>query len=189
MRPRHAGNNWFPLLGLTLLFLAAGALTTMSNNGYGSVPRFFVAATVIWAAVSAIWLWLNPSEWPAPARHYLYLVGALIGGVLLTSILPFLRGCGPWMVIGGALIAYGRFEKIRLIVTTGAITAVSGFLAAVVTADVWGGAMHLLTTAALAFAANRLYLMKHGRRRESQDADPSFIGSFEEFDPEDQRLL
>lgn len=189
MRPRHVGNNWFPLLGLTLIFLAAGALTTMTNNGYGSAPRFFVAATLVWSVVSAVWLWLNPSTWPAPKRHYLYLVAALIGGVLLTSIVPFLRGCGPWMVVGGALIAYGRFEKTRLIVTTGVITTVAGLLAAIVTADVWGGAMHLLTTAALAFAANKLYAMKHGRRRESHDADPGFIGSFEEFDPKDQRLL
>lgn len=187
MRSRHVGNNWFPLLGLALLFLAAGALTTMSNSGYGSAPRFFAVGTMVWAVASAVWWWLNPSWWLAPRKHLLYLAAGTLAGVLLSSMVPFLRGCGPWLVLGAALTVFGVFERTRILITTGAVVAFTGLLAALVTADVWGGAMHLISTAVLTFTANKLYALRNGRRREAQDAAPDFIGSFEDVESEDIR--
>ncbi|WP_125610184.1 hypothetical protein [Specibacter cremeus] len=166
---------------MTLLFLAAGAITTVTNNS-GSVPRFFVVGAIIWSVVCAVWYWRNPSWWLAPARNYAYLAGGTVLGVLLLALVPFLRGCGPWLVLAAAVIVYGVWERTRLIVTTGAVLAGAGLLAWLVTADVWAGALHLVSTVALAFATNRLYTLKYGRRRESQKADPGFIGRFEEVD-------
>ncbi len=182
MQTRHVGNNWVPLLCLALVFLFAGAVSMMAHGGDGASPGVFVVGTLAAGAATALWLWRNPSWWLAPRNHYLYLAGGTLAGVLLLSMVPFLHGCGPWLVLGAAVCTYGAWEQLRLLVTTGAGVALTGFLAMVVHADVWGGAMHLLAAAGLAFAANRLYVLRHGRRREVQDSDPVFIGIFEEFD-------
>lgn len=182
MQTRHVGNNWVPLLCLSVLFLFTGAVSMMAQGGNGAAPGSFVLGTLLAGGVCALWLWRNPSWWIAPRKHYLYLAGGTLAGVLLLAIIPFLHGCGPWLVLGGALATYGYFERLRLLVTTGGGVALAGFLAMVIHADVWGGALHLLAAAGLAFTANRLYVLRHGRRREVQDSDPAFIGSFEEFD-------
>ena len=187
MRQRHIGNNWLPVLCLSLLFLTAGAVSMMAGRGNGATAATFAAGTLLTAAVSAGWLWWSPSWWLAPRNHYLYLAGGSVAGVMVSALLPFLHGCGPWLVLGGTLIAYGILERLRLLVTAGGATVLAGFLAMVIHADVWGGAMHLLTAAVLAFTANRLYVLKYGRRRESQDSDPEFIGFFEEYEPDPPR--
>ncbi|MFQ4149510.1 hypothetical protein AAGW05_12560 [Arthrobacter sp. LAPM80] len=185
MKTRHIGNNWVPLLGLSFLFLVSGAISMVAERGNGADARFLVLGSLVVGAVSAAWLWRNPSWWLAPRNHYLYLAGGTALGIILTALMPFLHGAGPWLVIGAAIIVYGRFEQLRLLMTVGGAVAFAGFLAILIHADVWGGALHLLTTGVLAFGANRLYVLRHGRRRESQDSDPGFIGSFEEFDPEE----
>lgn len=185
VQTRHIGNNWIPLLGLSLLFLAAGAVSMMTARGNGADARFFLVGSLLVGGMSAAWLWRRPSWWLAPRNHYFYLAGGTALGMVLAALLPFLNGAGPWLVLGAALIVYGTFERLRLLVTVGAAVAFTGLLTAIVHADVWGGAMHLLTAAVLAFAANKLHVLRHGRRRESQDSDPGFIGSFEEFDPDE----
>lgn len=185
VQTRHIGNNWVPLLGLSLLFLVGGAISMVTGRGNGASAGFLVLGSFIVAALSALWLWKNPSWWLAPRNHYLYLLGGTAVGVVLFSLIPFLNGAGPWLVLGAAIGVYGWFERFRLLMTTGAAVAFAGFLAMVIHADVLGGALHLLTTGVLAFAANKLYVLRNGRRRESQDSSPDFIGSFEEFDPEE----
>lgn len=185
MRTRHVGNNWVPFVCLSLLFLATGAISMMTEGGNGATPGYFVLGTFAVALVSAGWLWRHPSWWLETRKHYLYLVGGTLAGVFLFALIPFLNGCGPWLVLGAALITYGIFERLRLIVTVGGAVAFMGFLAMVIHADVWGGALHLLSAGVLAFCANRLYVLRHGQRREVQDSDPSFIGSFQEYDEDE----
>lgn len=168
------------------MFLATGAFSMMTGRGNGSAAGFLVLGTLVTALVSAAWYWRHPSWWIAPREHYLYLAGGTLAGVVLTALIPFLHGCGPWVVIGAAIITYGVFEQFRLFITVGGGVALSGLVALVIHADVVGGAMHLATVILLAFAANKLYVLRHGRRRESLDSDPGFIGSFEEFDPEEE---
>ncbi|WP_343319177.1 hypothetical protein AAFM46_01665 [Arthrobacter sp. TMP15] len=182
MQTRHIGNNWAPLLGLAFVFLAGGAISMVAERGNGADARFFVVAFLVIGGLSALWLWRNPSWWLAPRNHYFYLAGGTGAGILLSALIPFLNGAGPWLVVGAALIVYGKFERLRLLVTVGAAVTLAGFLTAVIHADVWGGAMHLLTTGVLVLAANRLHVLRHGQRRQAQDSDPGFIGSFEEFD-------
>ncbi|WP_192841597.1 hypothetical protein [Arthrobacter sp. ERGS1:01] len=182
MKSRHVGNNWVPLVCLSLLFLFSGALSMMVQRGNGAIPGFFALGTLVAGIVSAGWLWRHPSWWLAERKNYLYLAGGTVAGVLLTALIPFLNGCGPWVVLGAAVITYGVFERLRLLVTVGGAVAFAGFLALVIRADVWGGALHLICAVILAFGANRLYVLRHGRPREVQDSDPSFIGSFEEFE-------
>lgn len=182
---RHVGNNWVPLLGLSVLFLATGALSMMMGRGNGSMAGFVVVGTLVVALLSAAWFWRNPSWWVAPREHYFYLAGGALAGVILSAFVPFLNGCGPWLVTGTAIIVYGVFERLRLLVTVGGGVALSGLLAMIIHVEVIGGALHLVTAGLLAFAANKLYVLIHGRRRESQDSDPDFIGIFEEFDPEE----
>ncbi len=183
VKTRHVGNNWVPMLGLSFLFLVSLAISMVAEKGNGADARFFVAGAIVVGALSAAWLWKHPSWWLAPRNHYLYLAGGTGLGIVLFALIPFLNGAGPWLAIGAAVAVYGRFEQLRLLVTVGGAVAVTGFLAAVIHVDVLGGAMHLVAVGALAFAANKLYVLRHGRRRESQDSDPGFIGSFEEFDP------
>lgn len=183
VQTRHVGNNWIPFLGLSFLFLLGGAISMVTARGNGASAAFFVAASLVVGALSAAWLWKNPSWWLAPRNHYLYLSGGTVAALLLSPLPAFLNGAGPWLVMGVSLIVYGRFEQLRLLVTAGGAVTFTGFLAAFIHADVLGGALHLFTAGILAFAANRLYVLRHGRRRETQDSDPSFIGSFEEFDP------
>lgn len=185
MQTRHIGNNWVPLLALSFLFLVSGAISMVAERGNGADARFFVVGSLFAAVLSGAWLWRHPSWWLAPRKHYLYLAGGTALGIILSALMPFLNGTGPWLVLGAAIIVYGHFERLRLLMTVGGAVAFTGFLAMVIHADVWGGALHLLTTAVLAFAANKLYVLRNGRRRESQDSDPGFIGSFEEFDPEE----
>ncbi|MCU6479858.1 hypothetical protein QO003_002962 [Arthrobacter silviterrae] len=182
MQQRHIGNNWVPLVCLSLLFLFTGAVSMVGQHGNGASSFAFVIGSLAAAAVSAGWLWRRPTWWVAPRRHYLYLAGGTAAGVLLGALIPFDNGCGPWLVLGASVAVYGYFERLRLLVTVGAAVAVAGFLAMVVPVEVWGGAMHLTAAAVLAFGANRLYVLKNGRRRESQESDPAFIGFFEEFD-------
>lgn len=182
MQTRHVGNNWVPLLCLAALLLFAGAVSMMADRGNGSSASVFVVGTLIAGGISAAWLWRNPSWWVAPRNNYLYLAGGALLGVVLSSFIPFLNGCGPWVVLGAALGVYGYFERLRLLVTAGCAVFVTGFLAMVVAVDVWGGAMHLVAATFLAFSANRLFVLRHGRRRESLDSDPGFVGLFEEFD-------
>lgn len=186
MQTRHVGNNWIPYLGLSFLFLLGGAISMVTARGNGASAGFFIAATLLAGALSALWLWKNPSWWLAPRNHYLYLAAGTVAGLVLSSLLPSLNGAGPWLVMGVSLMVYGRFEQLRLLITVGAAVTFTGFLAALIHVDVWGGALHLLTAALLAFTANRLYVLRHGRRRETQDSDPSFIGSFEEYDPDEE---
>jgi hypothetical protein len=183
VQTRHIGNNWFPLLGLSFLFLVSGAISMVTQRGNGAGAGFLVAGSLVVGALSAAWLWRNPSWWLAPRNHYLYLAGGTLLGIFLSALIPFLNGAGPWMILGAGVMVYGYFERLRLLMTVGGAVAFTGFLTALIQADVWGGAMHLLTCALLAFAANKLYVLRHGRRREAQDSDPGFIGSFEEFDP------
>ncbi|MHA7303703.1 hypothetical protein ACX80E_00405 [Arthrobacter sp. TMN-49] len=185
MKTRHVGNNWVPLLGLSLLFLVTGAISMVTVRGNGAFAGVFAVGTWVIGAASAGWLWKHPSWWLAPRNHYLYLAGGTLLGVLLSALLPFLHGCGPWVVLGGALVTYGVFERFRFLITVGGSVALAGLLAMAIHADVVGGAMHLVSAGILAFAANKLYVLRHGSRRESQDSDPGFIGSFEEFDPEE----
>lgn len=185
MRKGQVGNNWFPLLCLSLLFLFVGAASMMAVRGNGSSVASFETAFVLAGLVIAGWLWRNPSPWPAePKKKYLYLLAGTVVGVFLFGLIPFFNGCGPWIVVGAALTYYGVLERFRLLITTGAVVAATGGLA-MVHADVWGGALHLLTAVVLAFAANRLYVLKNGKRREERDADPGFIGAFEEFDADE----
>lgn len=185
VQTRHIGNNWVPLLYLALLFLFSSAVSMMTLRGNGASALFFVLSSVLVGGLSAYWLWKNPSWWLAPRNHYLYLLGGIAAGILLTAIAPFLNGAGPWFIVGAALGVYGYFERLRLLMTVGGAVAVTGFLAMVIRADVWGGVLQLLAAAILAFGANKLYVLRNGRRREALDSDPDFIGSFEEFDPEE----
>ncbi|MEO8219301.1 MAG: hypothetical protein ABI563_00760 [Specibacter sp.] len=185
MKTRHIGNNWVPLLGLSLLFLVSGAISMVTERGNGAFSGIFVAGTLVIGAASAGWLFKHPSWWLAPRNHYLYLAGGTLLGVLLSALIPFLHGCGPWVVLGAAIGTYGKFERFRFLMTVGCAVGIAGLLAMVIHADVIGGAMHLISAGILAFAANKLYVLRHGSRRESQDSDPGFIGSFEEFDPEE----
>lgn len=185
MQTRHIGNNWIPLLGMSFLFLLGSAISMMTQRGNGAPAGFFVVASLLLAALSAAWLWRHPSWWLAPLKHYLYLAGGTAVGMLLTALIPFLNGAGPWVVLGAAVIVYGHFERLRLLMTVGGAVAFMGLLTMFIHTDVWGGALQLLTAALLAFASNKLHVLRHGRRRESQDSDPGFIGSFEEFDPEE----
>lgn len=185
MKTRHIGNNWVPLLGLSLLFLVSGAISMVTERGNGAFSGIFVAGTLVIGAASAGWLWKHPSWWLAPRKDYLYLAGGTLLGVLLSALIPFLHGCGPWVVLGAAIVTYGKFERFRFLMTVGGAVGFAGLLALVIHADVFGGAMHLFSAGILAFAANKLYVLRHGSRRESQDSDPGFIGSFEEFDPEE----
>lgn len=187
VKTKHVGNNWVPMLGLSFLFLVSGAISMVAEKGNGADARFFVAGSIVVGVLSAAWLWKHPSWWLAPRNHYLYLAGGTGLGIFLLSLMPFLNGAGPWLAIGAALIVYGRFEQLRLLVTVGGAVAVTGFLAAIIHVDVLGGAMHLVAIAALAFAANKLYELRHGRRRESHESDPGFIGLFEEFDPDEHQ--
>lgn len=185
VQTRHIGNNWVPLLGLALLFLVSGAISMVADRGNGADAGFFAAGTLMVGGVSAAWLWKHPSWWIAPRNHYLYLAGGTALGVVLAALLPFLNGAGPWLVLGAAIGVYGYFERLRLLMTVGAGVVVTGLLAAIIRADIWGGALHLLTAAILAIGANRLHILRHGRRPESADSEPDFIGSFEEFDPDE----
>ncbi len=171
------------MLGLSLLFLFAGAITMVTDRGQGSDPGFLAIGALVVGGLSALWLWRNPSWWVAPRNHYLYLIGGTVAGVALARFLPFLNGTGPWLVLGAAIIVYGYFERFRLLITAGSAVTLAGFLAMLIHADVWGGALHLLAAGVLAFTANNLNVLRNGRRREAQDSDPDFIGSFEEFDP------
>ncbi|WP_026556790.1 hypothetical protein [Arthrobacter sp. 35W] len=186
MVSRHAGNNWVPLLGLSLLFLLGAAVDLVTNPTYGAVPQYFVVASLLWGACSALWLWKHPSTWGEEPKKYLYLVAAVLAGVLLGSLLPFLRGCGPWLALAGGLVAYGVFERTRILVTAGAGVAVAGLLSAVVAAPVWGGLMHALAAAICAFAANRLHLLRHGRRRTVHEEDIDVLDFLQE-DLDDSR--
>lgn len=182
MPVRHVGNNWVPLLYMSFLFLFTGAISMMTDRGNGAAPGSFVLGYMLTNVASALWLWRHPSWGLAPRYYYLYLtVGTLIG-VLLSAMLPFLNGTGPWLVIGGSLLAYGIFERLRLLVTLGGTLVFTGLLAAFIHVELWGGAFQLITAFVLAFAANRLYVIRNGRRRESADSDPSFIGTFQEYD-------
>ncbi|WP_354212182.1 hypothetical protein [Arthrobacter sp. UYCu511] len=183
MKVRHIGNNWFPLLGMALLFLLSGAISMVTDKGNGADAGFFAVGMLVVGAVSALWLWKHPSWWIAPRNHYLYLVGGTAFAVAVSMLLPFLNGTGPWLVLGAALAVYGYFERFRLLMTVGAGVALAGLLTAVIHAEIIGGALHLVSTAILAVGANRLHILRHGRRRESADSEPDFIGSFEEFDP------
>jgi hypothetical protein len=185
VQTRHVGNNWVPLLCLSILFLAGAAASMVSLAGNGAVSAVFSVGILPAGGVMALWLWRNPSWWLAPRNHYLYLAGGTLAGVLLLAMVPFLHGCGPWLVLGAAVATYGYFERLRLLVTAGAVVALTGLLALVIHAEVWGGALHLLAAAGLAFSANRLYVLRNGRRRAVQDSDPAFIGRFEEFDAEE----
>lgn len=185
VKARHVGNNWVPLLGLALLFLVSGAMSMVTEGGNGALAGVFVVGTLLIGAASSVWLWKHPSWWLAPRNHYLYLAGGTLLGVLLTAAMPFLHGTGPWVVLGAALVTYGTFERFRFLVTAGSSVVLSGLLAVVIHADVIGGALHLVAAGILAFAANKLFVLRHGKRRESQESDPGFIGSFEEFDPEE----
>lgn len=185
VKTRHVGNNWVPMLGLSFLFLVSCTISMVAEKGNGADARVFFAGSIVVGALSAAWLWKHPSWWLAPRNNYLYLAGGTGLGILLFALIPFLNGAGPWLVIGAALVVYGRFEQLRLLVTVGGAVAVTGFLAALIHIDVLGGALHLVAIGALAFAANKLYVLRHGRRRESQDSDPGFIGLFEEFDPDE----
>ncbi|ALE93751.1 hypothetical protein AOC05_17785 [Arthrobacter alpinus] len=187
MQTRHVGNNWVPLLCLSVLFLFSGAISMVTDRGNGSVPGVFVFGTLVTGGVSALWWRRNPSWWVSARNHYYYLAGGALAGVILSAMVPFLNGAGPWFVLGAAIATYGYFERLRLLVTVGGAVAFTGFLAMVIRADVWGGALHLISAGILAFAANKLYVLRNGRRREVQDSDPSFIGSFQEYD-EDERV-
>ena len=165
------------------MFLLGAAISMVTARGNGANAAFFVAASLVVGALSLAWLWKNPSWWLAPRNHYLYLAGGTVAALLLSALLPFLNGAGPWLVLGIGLMVYGRFEQLRLLITVGGAMTLTGFLAAVIHVDVLGGALHLLTAGIVAFAANRLHVLRHGRRRETLDSDPGFIGSFEEFDP------
>ncbi|AIY02843.1 hypothetical protein ART_3244 [Arthrobacter sp. PAMC 25486] len=171
------------MLGFSLLFLFAGAITMVAERGQGADAGVLAVGALIVGGLSALWLWKNPSWWVAPRNHYLYLIGGSVLGVVLFSLIPFLNGTGPWLVLGAAIVGYGWFERFRLLITAGAAVFFAGFLAMLIHADVWGSALHLVTTGVLAFTANQLYVLRNGRRREAQDSDPGFIGSFEEFDP------
>ena len=103
-------------------------------------------------------------------------------GVMLSALLPFLNGAGPWVVLGAAIVIYGYFERLRLLMTVGSGVMLTGLLVTLIRADIWGGALHLMTTVILAIGANRLHILRHGRRREAADSEPDFIGTFEEFD-------
>ncbi|WP_207345581.1 hypothetical protein [Arthrobacter sp. E3] len=170
---------------MSLLFLFSGAISMMAERGNGVDAPFFVAGSLLAGALSALWLWRNPSWFLAPRNHYLYLAGGTVAGIILSALIPFLHGAGPWLVLGAGLVVYGCFERLRLLITAGGAVAFMGLLAMLIHADVWGGALHLLTTGVLAFAANKLHVLRHGRRRESLDSAPDFIGSFEEFDEEE----
>jgi hypothetical protein len=185
VQTRHVGNNWVPLLCLSVLFLAAGAVSMMVQAGNGAVSAVFAVGILPVAGATALWLWRNPSWWISTRNHYFYLAGGTLAGVLLFAMIPFLHGCGPWLVLGGALATYGYFERLRLLVTTGVAVALTGILALFIHAEVWGGALQVLAAGVLVFAANRLYVLRHGHRREVQDSDPAFIGRFEEFDAEE----
>ena len=185
VQTRHVGNNWFPLLCLSLLFLVSGAISMMAERGNGVDAPFFVAGSLLVGTLSTLWLWRNPSWFLAPRNHYLYLAGGTAAGIILSALIPFLHGAGPWLVLGAGIFVYGYFERLRLLMTVGGTAACTGLLAILIHADVWGGALHLLTTGVLAFAANKLYVLRHGKRREALDSAPDFIGSFEEFDPEE----
>ena len=186
LQRRHIGNNWVPMLGLSLLFLLAGAINMVTDRGQGSDPGFLSVGALVVGGLSALWLWRNPSWWVAPRNHYLYLIGGTVAGLALGCFLPFINGTGPWLIVGAAIIVYGCFERFRLLITAGAAVALTGFLALVIHADVWGGALHLVAAGVLAFTANNLHVLRNGRRREAQDSDPGFIGSFEEFDPAEE---
>lgn len=151
-------------------------------RGNGADAGFLATGALIACAGSAAWLWKHPSWWIAPRNHYLYLAGGTGLGVVVFALLPFLNGAGPWLVLGAAIAVYGYFERLRLLMTLGSGVLLTGLLAALIRTDIWGGALHLLTTAMLAIGAYRLHMMRHGRRRESADSEPDFIGSFEEFD-------
>lgn len=183
MRIRHVGNNWFPLLAYAFVFLFSGAFSMVTDRGNGAVGGFFAILSLIAAAVSAAWLLKHPSWWLAPRNYYLNVGGGALAATIITAFMPFLHGTGPWLVLGASLIAYGRFEQLRLLVTVGGAVTITGLLTLLIHVDVWGGAMHLLTTGILAFAAHRLYVLRHGRRRESLDSAPDFIGIFEDVDP------
>ncbi len=185
MQTRHIGNNWVPLLGMSFLFLLGSAISMMTQRGNGAPAGFFVVGSLVLVALSAAWLWRHPSWWLAPRKDYLYLAGGTAVGMMLTALIPFLNGAGPWFILGAAIIVYGYFERLRLLMTVGGAVAFTGLLTMLIHADVWGGALQLLTAALLAFGSNKLHVLRHGRRRESQDSDPGFIGSFEEFDPEE----
>lgn len=184
VQTRHVGNNWVPLLCFALLFLAAGAISMVMDRGNGADVGFLAAGMLLVGLPSAAWLWKNPSWWLAPRNHYLYLMGGAAVATMLLALVPFLNGTGPWLVLGAAIIVYGRFERFRLLQTAGGTVLATGLLTMLFHADVLGGAMHLVATAVLAFSANKLYVLRHGRRRESQDSEPDFIGSFKEFDRE-----
>lgn len=171
------------MLGFSLLFLCAGAINMVADRGQGADAGFLGFGELVVGGLSALWLWKNPSWWIAPRNHYLYLIGGTVLGVVLFSLIPFLNGTGPWLVLGASIVVYGWFERFRLLITAGAAVFLAGFLAMLIPADVWGAALHLVTTGVLAFTANNLYVLRNGRRREAQDSDPGFIGSFEEFDP------
>lgn len=171
------------MLGFSLLFLFAAAITMVADRGQGADAGVLAVGALLVGGLSALWFWRNPSWWVAPRNHYLYLIGGSVVGVVLFSLLPFLNGTGPWLVLGATLVVYGRFERFRLLITAGATVFFAGFLAMLIHADVWGAALQLVTTGVLAFTANQLYVLRHGKRRESQDSNPDFIGSFEEFDP------
>ncbi len=185
VQTRHIGNNWVLLLSLALLFLVSGAMSMVAERGNGADARFFVVGSLLVGAVNTIWLWRNPSWFLAPRHHYFYLIGGTFLGIFLSALMPFMHGAGPWLVLGAAIIVYGLFERLRLLMTVGGAVTVTALLAMAIHAEVWGGALHIVTTAVLAFAANKLYELRHGRRREAQDSAPDFIGSFEEFDPEE----
>ncbi|WP_427016311.1 hypothetical protein ACQCSX_16305 [Pseudarthrobacter sp. P1] len=186
MVSRHVGNNWFPMLGLSLVFLLGAAVELVGNSTYGAAPRYFVFASLAWGAGSALWLWKNPSAWPAEGRKYLYLGAAALAGVVLGAMLPFLNGCGPWLALAGSLVYYGNLERARVIVTAGAASAAAGLLAAMVSASVWGGLMHALAAVVCAFASSRLHLLRHGRRRARQHEDIDVL-DFLQDDDEDSR--
>lgn len=182
VQTRHVGNNWVPLVGFALLFLISGAISMVADRGNGADAGFFAAGTLLVGAGSAAWLWKHPSWWIVPRNHYLYLAGGTVVGVVLFALLPFLNGAGPWLVLGAAIVIYGYFERLRLLMTVGSGVVLTGLLAVLIRTDIWGGALHLLTAAMLAIGANRLHILRHGRRREAADSEPDFIGTFEEFD-------
>ncbi|MCZ2402823.1 hypothetical protein IV498_06405 [Paenarthrobacter sp. Z7-10] len=175
MSSRHVGNNWVPLVGMSALFLGGAAVDLMSTSNIAAVSAYYAFGTLLLVVVTAIWFFRHPPALLGAWKAYLYTVCAIGAGVLFTSTVAPLNGCGTWLILGGACIYYGVLERARVIVTAGAASVLMALPAAFITAPVWGGALQAIAAAAVVTAGYRLHLTKYGRRTPGRDIELSTL--------------
>ncbi|MHA7293049.1 hypothetical protein [Arthrobacter sp. HLT1-21] len=166
----QVGNNWFPLTGVSVLFVGGAAAGPIAGDNTGAVAAYFVIATLLLILLAAPWLVRNPPAINANSGTYLVLAVVLELAALLGGSIAVLRGLGGWIVLGLGLAAYGLLERGRVMVTAGVFAVLAGVVAVVAHQSWLTLALQLLTAAVFALAAGRLRHLLLRQRRAPDDA-------------------